>query len=197
MLLSIDRQGGKLVQVEGPRVKNIIILDSKGVITENAGGLKGEFAQITNMSKKAGGLSEAIAGADAFVGVSKGGIMTAEMVSSMAHDAIVLGMANPEPEILPDEAKKGGARVVGTGRSDYPNQVNNSLVFPGLFKGLLDSKATKMSTGIKQAARDALANFMEPTADKILPSMFDEGQAEAIARAVKEQVKREGLGREW
>lgn len=195
MLLSVDRVHGKLVEVKGKRVKNVIILDSKGIIDENGGGLKTEFAKITNLEKRGGGLSEAIGGADAFIGVSKGGIMSAEMVASMAKDAIVLGMANPEPEIMPDVAKAAGAKVVGTGRSDYPNQVNNSLVFPGLFKGLLASRATRVSTGVKQAAVMALANFVEPTVDKILPSMFDPGQADAIAKAVIEVVKREGLER--
>lgn len=195
MLLSVERKGGELAAVEGTRVKNVIILDSKGIITTNSGGLKAEFAKITNNNRAAGSLPEGLVGADAFIGVSKGGIMTGQMVASMAKDAIVLGMANPDPEILPDIAKAAGAAVVGTGRSDYPNQVNNSLVFPGLFEGLLESKATRVSVGVKQAARDALAGFIEPTADKILPSMFDEGQAEAIAKAVAEQAKREGLVR--
>jgi malate dehydrogenase (oxaloacetate-decarboxylating) len=189
-------QAGQILKLtDGTRVKDVIILDSKGIITQESGGLKAQFAKITNDSGKRGGLVEALIGADAFIGVSKGGIMTAAMVASMAKDAIVLGMANPDPEILPEAAEAAGAKVVGTGRSDYPNQVNNSLVFPGLFKGLLESKATKMSTGIKQAARDALANFIEPTVDKILPSMFDAGQAESIAQAVMEQVKKEELVR--
>ena len=195
MLLSVDRVEGKLVGVEGKRVREVIILDSKGVITEMGGGLKTKFATITNKAGKTGGLDEAIVGADAFIGVSKGGILTKEMVATMAHDSIVLGMANPDPEILPDEARAGGAVVVGTGRSDYPNQINNSLVFPGLFKGLLESQATRVSVGVKQAARDALASFITPTSDKILPSMFDVGQAEAISKAVAEQVKKEGLSR--
>ncbi len=177
------------------KVRDLIILDSRGIITEQSGGLKGELAKITNLEHRTGGLSEALVGVDAFIGVSKGGILTKEMVKSMAKDAIVLAMANPDPEILPEAAYAGGAVVVGTGRSDYPNQINNSLVFPGLFKGLLESRATRISTGIKQAARDALANFIEPTMDKILPSMFDPGQAEAIARAVAVQVKKEGWGR--
>lgn len=193
MLLSVDRREGNLVEIEGKRVKEVIILDSHGVISGSLSGLKGEFAKISNRSGKRGGLSQAIVGADAFIGVSKGGIMTKEMVSSMAKGAIVLGMANPEPEIMPNVAKAAGAVVMGTGRSDYPNQVNNSLVFPGLFRGLLDSRATKVSVGIKQMARDALAKFIEPTADKILPSMFDAGQAMAIASAVVAQVKKEGL----
>lgn len=195
MLLDFERRGGKLDPVKNKAVKNVIILDSKGVITESQGGLKGEFAKVTNQEKRVGGIAEAIAQADAFIGVSKGGILTKEMVASMADKAIVLGMANPDPEILPDEAKAGGAKIVGTGRSDYPNQVNNSLVFPGLFKGLLESGATKISLGVKRAARDALASFIEPSEEKILPSMFDPGQAEAIAKAVATQVQLEGLGR--
>ncbi len=195
MLLSVDRVNGKLVGVDGTRVKNVIILDSKGIIVEAGGGLKAEFAKITNANKLSGGLAEAIVGADAFIGVSKGGIMTAEMVSSMGKDAIVLGMANPDPEILPDVAIAAGAAVVGTGRSDYPNQVNNSLVFPGLFKGLLEARATKETMSVRRAAVSALAGFIEPTADKILPSMFDPGQAQAIADAVKLVVEKEGLSR--
>lgn len=202
MLMSVERVYNSQIPnsqilklVDGKKVKNVIILDSKGIINENGGGLKTEFAMITNLEKRSGGLVEAIVGADAFIGVSKGGIMTSDMVASMATDAIVLGMANPDPEILPDVAKAAGAKVVGTGRSDYPNQVNNSLVFPGLFKGLLASRATRVGIGVKQAAVMALANFVEPTVDKILPSMFDPGQADAIANAVIEAVKREGLER--
>ncbi|MBP9670035.1 NADP-dependent malic enzyme [Candidatus Woesebacteria bacterium] len=202
MLLSVERQYNSqlpnsqiLKSVSGSRVKDVIILDSKGIIDENGGGLKTEFSKITNTENRKGGLFEAIVGADVFIGVSKGGIMTKEMVASMARDAIVLGMANPIPEILPDLAKEAGAMVVGTGRSDYPNQVNNSLVFPGLFKGLLESHAVRETMGVRQAAVKALASFIEPTVDKILPSMFDPGQSEAIAQAVMEAVKSEGLER--
>jgi malate dehydrogenase (oxaloacetate-decarboxylating) len=188
MLLSVERDMNHKSQIlkssNGKRVKEVIILDSKGVIDEAGGGLKAEFAKITNQSGRVGGLAEAIVGADAFIGVSKGGIMTSEMVSSMAKDAIVLGMANPDPEILPDVAKAAGAAVVGTGRSDYPNQVNNSLIFPGLFKGLLSARIPRETVAIRQAASAALASLVEPTADKILPSMFDPGVAEAIAEAV-------------
>ncbi len=191
MLLSLEREYNSqypnlpiLKAVAGRRVKEVIILDSKGVITEEGGGLKAEFSKITNQSGRVGGLAEAIVGADAFIGVSKGGIMTSEMVSSMAKDAIVLGMANPEPEILPDIAKAAGAAVVGTGRSDYPNQVNNSLIFPGLFKGLLSARIPRETVKIRQAAAIALAGLVEPKADKILPSMFDAGVAEVIAEAV-------------
>lgn len=199
MLLGVERDTNHKSQIlkfsNGERVKDIIILDSKGIIEKGAPGLKGAFAEITNKEGRTGGLAEALVGADAFIGVSKGGLMNREMVATMASDSIVIGMANPDPEILPDEAKAGGARIVGTGRSDYPNQINNSLVFPGLFKGLLESRATKVSRGVTQAARDALASFMESTVDKILPSMFDAGQAEAIAKAVAEQVRKEGLSR--
>ncbi|MFH1244315.1 MAG: NADP-dependent malic enzyme [bacterium] len=196
MLLSIERAQGELKQLIGLRsVKDVIILDSKGVINLDSGEWKGKFAKVTNRGEKRGQLTTAMVGADAFIGVSKGGTVTAEMVSTMATDAIVLAMANPDPEILPDEARAGGAAVVGTGRSDYPNQANNSLIFPGFFRGLLEARATKVTTGMKQAARDALAGFVEPTADKILPSMFDPGQAEAIAQAVAGQVRKEGLSR--
>lgn len=194
MLLSVERDMNHKSQIlkssNGKRVKEVIVLDSKGVIDEAGGGLKAEFAKITNQSGRVGGLAEAIVGADAFIGVSKGGIMTSEMVSSMAHDAIVLGMANPDPEILPDVAKAAGAAVVGTGRSDYPNQVNNSLIFPGLFKGLLSARIPRETVQIRQAAAAALAGLVEPTADKILPSMFDPGVADSIAHAViNESVK--------
>ncbi len=195
MLLSLDRNGLSLTKIEGKSVKEVIILDSKGIIQETSDGLKGAFAKITNHGGKRGGLEQALKGADAFIGVSKGGIMTSSMVSTMAEKAIVLGMANPTPEILPDEAKAGGAMVVGTGRSDYPNQINNSLVFPGLFKGLLESSAIRESVGVRQAAVLALSGFIAPTVDKILPSMFDEDQSDSIARAVIQQVRKEGLSR--
>ena len=196
MLLSFERKGNSLVKVEGGRsVGDVVILDSKGIINEESGEWKGVFAKFTNKNKKTGDLAEAMKGADAFIGVSKGGIVTAGMVATMAKDAIVLAMANPDPEILPDEAKKGGARIVGTGRSDFNNQINNSLVFPGLFRGMLDAHATKVSTGIKQAARDALASSIEPTDEAILPPMFTKGIPELIAKAVSEQVKKEGLSR--
>lgn len=196
MLLSYERKGSTLVKVEAGRsVGDVIILDSKGIINEESGEWKSVFAKFTNIDKKTGDLAEAMKGADAFIGVSKGGIVTAQMVATMAKDAIVLAMANPDPEILPDQAKKGGARIVGTGRSDFNNQINNSLVFPGLFRGMLDAHATKVSTGIKQAARDALASSIEPTFEAVLPPMFTTGIPELIAKAVKEQVMREGLNR--
>jgi malate dehydrogenase (oxaloacetate-decarboxylating) len=200
MLLSLDRQDGKLVSYgDGPcKVGEVTLVDSKGIILagrEGVTGWKAEFAKFTNHREISGSLPEGVVGADVFIGVSQPGVMTAEMVGTMAHNAIVLAMANPEPEILPEEAKRGGARIVGTGRSDYANQINNSLVFPGLFRGLLDSHATKITVGIKQAARDALAGAIEPTDEAILPPMFSPGVPELIAKAVAEQVRKEGLER--
>ena len=198
MLLSLERKDGKLVEGAGRKVGQVTLVDSKGIIVAGRAGVDGwkaEFAKFTNPEQKMGGLAEAVASADAFIGVSQPGVITAEMVKTMAHDAIVLAMANPEPEILPEAAKRGGARIVGTGRSDFANQINNSLVFPGLFRGLLDSHATKITVGIKQAARDALASAIVPTEGAILPPMFTPGVPDLIAKAVAEQVKKEGLER--
>lgn len=198
MLLSLDRKDGKLIGIAGRRVGQVTLVDSKGIIVAGRSGVAGwkaEFARFTNPEGRSGELAVAVIGADAFIGVSQPGVMTAEMVKTMAPDAIVLAMANPEPEILPDDAKKGGARIVGTGRSDFANQINNSLVFPGLFRGLLDSHATRVSVGIKQAARDALVNAVIPTEEAILPPMFTPGMPDLIAKAVAEQVKKEELER--
>lgn len=197
MLLSMERVSGSLESQGGKRVKEVILLDSKGIISQKRIDLdhwKTEFANYTNEIDKEGDLSEAMKNIDAFIGVSKGGLVTAEMVGSMAKGAIVLAMANPDPEILPEEALKGGAMVVGTGRSDYANQINNSLCFPGMYAGLLKSHATKINHNIKIAARDALANSITPTVDKILPSMFD-GTAKIIEEAVAQAVIKEGLCR--
>jgi malate dehydrogenase (oxaloacetate-decarboxylating) len=202
MLLSLERENNHNSQIlkfsNGRKVKEVILVDSKGIIVagrEGVTGWKEEFAKFTNPDRKSGGLAEAMVGADVFIGVSQPGVLTAEMVRTMALDAIVLAMANPEPEILPDEAKKGGARIVGTGRSDFANQINNSLVFPGLFRGLLDAHATKITVGIKQATRDALASSVVPTEGAILPPMFTPGVPELIAKAVTAQVKEERLER--
>ncbi len=185
LLLSLERENGTLILVPGSRVGDVILVDSKGIVGTTSEGWKGQFARVTNTTHRVGGLIEAIAGADVFIGVSRGGIVTAEMVSTMAKNPIVLAMANPDPEILPDAAKRGGAFIVGTGRSDYPNQVNNSLIFPGFFRGLLRTRAPRVTHAMKVAASTALANFADPTAEKILPSMFDEGLSEAIATAVE------------
>jgi malate dehydrogenase (oxaloacetate-decarboxylating) len=174
------------------------LVDSRGVISAKRDDLnkwKSEFLKITNPDGVEGGMKEVMRGSDVFIGVSAPGIVSKEMVEGMNEKTIVLAMANPEPEIMPELAHEAGAMIVGTGRSDYPNQVNNSLAFPGIFKGLLESRATKITIGVKQRVSEVLAGLVEPTIEKILPSMFDEGVAEKIAEAVVEQVEREGLAR--
>ncbi|KKW28539.1 MAG: Malic enzyme, NAD binding domain protein, partial [Candidatus Uhrbacteria bacterium GW2011_GWD2_52_7] len=133
---------------------------------------------------KTGTLAEALLGADVFIGVSKPGLVTKEMVSSMAPSPIIFALANPDPEILPADALAGGAAVVATGRSDYPNQVNNVLVYPGLFRGLLNRRAQRLTPAMKLAAARALAGMVSPTAEHILPSILEANPAEAMAQAV-------------
>lgn len=172
-------------------VKDIIALNSKGIIhksqkdTYNA--LTLELLEITNKSDKIGGLREALVGADVFVGVSQGGILTKDMVESMNKDPFIFALANPTPEIWPDEAKEAGAKIVGTGRSDYPNQVNNVLAFPGLFRGALDCRARKINDEMKLAASYAIAHLIkdeELNPDYIIPSPFDKRIASAVREAV-------------
>lgn len=169
--------------------KNNLILNSRGIIDpddEKLDEARREIARTTNPNKVKGDLKTAMKNADIFIGVSAPGILTKEMVSSMNHDAIVLAMANPVPEIYPDEAKEAGARVVGTGRSDYPNQVNNVLVFPGVFRGALDAKADKITDDMKLSAAYAIAHMVEePTEERILPEAFNKDVARNVANAVK------------
>lgn len=169
--------------------KNNLILNSRGIIDpddEKLDEARREIARTTNPNKVKGDLKTAMENADIFIGVSAPGILTKEMVSSMNHDAIVLAMANPVPEIYPDEAKEAGARVVGTGRSDYPNQVNNVLVFPGIFRGALDAKADKITDDMKLSAAYAIAHMVEqPVEDRILPEAFNKDVAKNVANAVK------------
>lgn len=169
--------------------KNNLILNSRGIIDpddEKLDKARREIARTTNPNKVKGDLKTAMENADIFIGVSAPGILTKEMVSSMNKDAIVLAMANPVPEIYPDEAKEAGARVVGTGRSDYPNQVNNVLVFPGIFRGALDAKADKITDDMKLSAAYAIAHMVEqPTEDRILPEAFNKDVARNVANAVK------------
>ncbi|MCR4325986.1 MAG: NADP-dependent malic enzyme [Patescibacteria group bacterium] len=168
--------------------KNILVLDSKGIIAEGRPDLsrhKIELATFTNREGETGGLREALQGADALIGVSGPGLARAADIRLMAKKAIVLAMANPVPEIMPDEAKRGGALVVGTGRSDFPNQINNSLVFPGLFRGALDNKVTKITDEMKLKAARAIARLVpRPTPNKIIPDMFDKRVAPAVAKAM-------------
>lgn len=169
--------------------KNNLILNSRGIIDpddEKLDEARREIARTTNPNKVKGDLKTAMENADIFIGVSAPGILTKEMVASMNNDAIVLAMANPVPEIYPDEAKEAGARVVGTGRSDYPNQVNNVLVFPGIFRGALDAKADRITDDMKLSAAYAIAHMVEqPVEERILPEAFNKDVAKNVANAVK------------
>ena len=175
----------------GYGVKNVILCDRTGAIyksrpdlPENASKL--QLAEITNPNLEKGGLGDVIKGADIFIGVSSAGLLKPEMVKSMAPKAIVFSMANPTPEIMPDEAHQAGAFIVGTGRSDYPNQINNVLAFPGIFRGVLDVRAPQITEKMKVAAAEALAALVpNPTVDKIIPGVFDPGVADAVAAAVR------------
>ncbi|MFH1582936.1 MAG: NADP-dependent malic enzyme [Candidatus Falkowbacteria bacterium] len=169
-------------------VGDLILLDSQGTIyggRKNLNPVKREIAQKTNKKKIKGGLTDALAGADVFIGVSQGNLVTPEMVKSMRKDPIIFAMANPIPEIMPDSAIKAGASIVGTGRSDFPNQINNALVFPGIFRGLLDNKVRQVTTKIKIKAAMALANVVKPNKNQLLPLTTDKRAVKAIAKAVK------------
>ncbi len=168
---------------------NITLCDSKGIISRkrtDLNSVKASFLPLTNPDDLSGSLSEALAGADVFIGVSAPDIVSATDVSRMNTNAIVFSMSNPTPEIMPEEARRGGATVIATGRSDYPNQVNNVLAFPGLFRGILDSGARQFTERMFLAAADALANLVpDPIPEKIIPAVFDPGVAEAVAEAVR------------
>ncbi len=174
---------------------NIILCDKAGIISPSSPDLnwmQGKMAQITNPAQERGSLSDAMKGADIFIGVSAPGIVSQEMVASMNADAILFAMANPVPEIMPDLAKAAGARVVGTGRSDFPNQVNNVVAFPGIFKGALEGRARQITEEMKLAAALALAGLVkegELNEDYILPQAFDPQVAEAVAQAVKDHIR--------
>lgn len=171
---------------------DIILIDSQGAICSARKDLtpvKKELLERTNREDICGGLVDAIKGADVFVGVSKPGLLSAEMVKAMAKDAIVFALANPTPEIMPDQAKAGGAAVIATGRSDFPNQINNVLAFPGVFRGLLDGHIKNVSEQMELAAAKAIADYVKtPTAEAIMPSVLDKGVAEAVAAAVRASV---------
>lgn len=182
-------------------LKTVILCDRKGAIYKGRDGLnqaKEEIAEVTNLNMEKGSLGDVIKGADAFIGVSAPGTLTKEMVSSMAKDAIIFAMANPVPEIFPDEAKEGGARVVGTGRSDFPNQVNNVLAFPGIFRGALDARARDINDEMKVAAAYAIASMVkeeELTEDYVIPKAFEKGVADAVAKAVYKAAVDSGVAR--
>ncbi len=182
-------------------LKNVILCDRKGAIYEGREGLnsaKEEMAKITNPEKKAGSLAEVIVGADVFIGVSAPGVLTADMVATMAKDPVVFACANPVPEILPDEAKKAGVAVMATGRSDFPNQVNNVLAFPGIFRGALDVRASDINDEMKIAAANAIAGIVsdeELNPDYILPDAFDARVGKAVAAAVAQAARDTGVAR--
>lgn len=175
--------------------KNIVMCDRVGILSKETEGLnwmQKEMTQFTNPHGETGTLSDALKGADIFIGVSAPNIVTPEMVASMNCDSILFAMANPVPEIMPDVAKAAGARVVGTGRSDFPNQVNNVVAFPGIFKGALEGRAPQITEEMKLAAANALAALVSPqelSEDNILPEAFDPRVAEAVANAVKAHIK--------
>ena len=179
---------------------NIVMCDLGGIICEGDEGLNAgqeEISHISNLNREHGTLADALKGADAFVGVSRPNLVTAEMVSTM-HQGIVFAMANPTPEIMPDEAKKGGAVVIGTGRSDFPNQINNVLVFPGIFKGALAVRAKEITEGMKIRAAKALAALVKDdqlSAEYILPSALDKTVADAVADAVAQEAREQGIAR--
>ncbi len=189
----------KLIMSAG--VKNVIMCDRKGAIYAGRDGLnwiKEEMAQVTNLEKKSGSLAEMLVGADVFIGVSAPGTVPTEMVRAMDRAAIVFACANPTPEIFPDDARAGGAAVIATGRSDFPNQINNVLAFPGVFRGTFDVRASDINEEMKMAAANALAELIseeELNADSIIPKAFDPRVGPAVAKAVAEAARRTGVAR--
>ena len=180
--------------------RDITMCDRKGAIYQGREGLnwiKTEMAETTNLSRKAGTLADMLVGADVFIGVSAPNTVTTEMVKTMNKDAIIFACANPTPEIFPDAAKAGGARVVSTGRSDYPNQINNVLAFPGIFRGAFDVRASDINEEMKVAAAEALAGLVgdELSEDYIIPAAFDPRVGPAVAKAVAEAARRSGVAR--
>ena len=181
--------------------KNVVMTDRTGAIyagRENLNWIKEEMAQVTNLQKETGKLEDVIKGADVFIGVSGPGTLTTEMVKTMAKDAIIFACANPTPEIFPEDAKAGGARVIATGRSDFPNQINNVLAFPGIFRGTFDVRASDINEDMKMAAAQALADLIsedELNEDYIIPAAFDKRVGPAVAKAVAEAAKRTGVAR--
>ena len=180
-------------------MKDIILVDKKGALAEGEEWMNDAqkaMAQVTNSENKRGNLKDIMEGRDIFIGVSAPGVVTSQMIASMAKDAIVFAMANPTPEIMPEEAKEGGARIIATGRSDFPNQINNVLVFPGIFRGALDARATDITEEMKVAAAYAIAGIIkeeELTEEYIIPGAFDERVAKEVAEAVKQKAVEQGV----
>lgn len=183
-------------------VRDVVMCDSRGAIydgrTEGMNSVKEEIAKWTNKEKKEGDLSDMLEGADVFIGVSVGGILSKEMVESMNEDPIIFAMANPDPEIIPSEAKKAGVKIIGTGRSDYPNQVNNVLAFPGIFRGALDVQATRINEEMKVAAAEAIASLIDDKdlhEDYVIPAPFDPRVAPIVAASVAKTAMETGVAR--
>ena len=182
--------------------KNIVMTDRRGIIykgrKEGMNWIKEEMAEVTNLEGEKGTLADALKGADIFIGVSAPGLVTKEMVESMNDDAIIFACANPTPEIFPDEAKAAGAAVIATGRSDFPNQINNVLAFPGIFRGTFDVRASDINEEMKVAAAEALAGIIsdeELSADYIIPAAFDPRVGPAVAKAVAQAARDSGVAR--
>ena len=208
-LLSGSFGGVNLEDIAAPRcfemtagAKHVTLCDRKGALyagrTEGMNWIKEEIAQMTNLEKKAGSLADVLAGADVFIGVSAPNAVTTDMVKTMAKDAVIFACANPTPEIFPGDAKAGGAAVVSTGRSDYPNQINNVLVFPGVFRGALDARASDINDEMKLAAARAIAELIsdeELSADYIIPAAFDPRVKTAVAEAVCRAAHESGVAR--
>ena len=177
----------KLLNLYG--AKNIVAVDSRGIVGKSRTDLNAEKTALLEYvdASQSGSIEDAITDADVFIGVSRAGLLTPELVQKMAKDPIVFALANPVPEIMPDVAKQAGVAIIGTGRSDFPNQVNNSLAFPGIFRGALDHGVKKITDQHKLTAAEALANLVEnPTVDKVVPTAFDEGVVEAVANVIKQ-----------
>ena len=180
-------------------IGNVVLVNSKGALCPGEPFMnpaQAEMAEITNKNRERGSLADVMKGKDVFIGVSAPGIVTPEMVESMADDAMVFAMANPTPEIMPEEARKGGARIIATGRSDFPNQINNVLVFPGIFRGALDARATDITEDMKVAAAKAIASIVkddELNEEYIIPDAFNKEVAKAVADAVAECARKSGV----
>lgn len=176
--------------------ENIVPVDSSGILrTDNGNGYKKDLAERTLASEESGGLEDAMEKSDVFIGLSAPGIISTEMVDSMADDPIVFALANPDPEILPEDAREGGAFITATGRSDFDNQVNNSLAFPGVFRGALDVRASEINEEMKIAASEAIAEFKEPKKDSIVPETLDKELAMEIAEKVKQAAKKTDIAK--
>ena len=182
-------------------LKDVVLCDRQGAIYEGRSGLnpiKEEMAALSNQAKKKGRMEDVIRGADVFIGVSGPGTLTAEMIRTMAPDPIVFALANPVPEIMPEEAMAAGVAVMGTGRSDFPNQINNVLAFPGIFRGALDVRAREINDAMKVAAAKAIASLVakeELRAEYVIPAALDERVAEAVAAAVAQAARDSGVAR--